>query len=47
MALVVAESFQAAEEAAAKVKAQYEPEQPSADLDSARNGTPARSRQRG
>jgi xanthine dehydrogenase YagR molybdenum-binding subunit len=35
MALVVAESFQAAEEAAAKVKAQYEPVEPSADLDSA------------
>jgi xanthine dehydrogenase YagR molybdenum-binding subunit len=34
IALVVAESFQAAEEAAAKVTAQYEPEEPSADLDS-------------
>jgi xanthine dehydrogenase YagR molybdenum-binding subunit len=35
MALVVAETFQAAEEAAAKITADYEPEQPSADLDSA------------
>jgi xanthine dehydrogenase YagR molybdenum-binding subunit len=35
MALVVAETFQAAEEAAAKITADYEPEQPSADLGSA------------
>jgi xanthine dehydrogenase YagR molybdenum-binding subunit len=35
MALVVAESFQAAEEAAARVTAEYEIVQPSADLDSA------------
>lgn len=34
MALVVAETFQAAEEAAAKVKAEYRTESPSADLDS-------------
>ena len=34
MALVVAESFQSAEEAASKVSAQYAPEPPSADLDS-------------
>jgi xanthine dehydrogenase YagR molybdenum-binding subunit len=34
MALVVAETFQAAEEAAAKVTAEYRAEQPSADLDS-------------
>ncbi len=34
MALVVAETFQAAEEAAAKVKAEYRTEPPSADLDS-------------
>jgi len=35
MALVVAETFQAAEEAAAKVTAEYDTEQPSANLDSA------------
>ncbi len=35
MALVVAETFEAAQEAAGKVTADYEPSRPSADLDSA------------